>query len=144
MPERLTTHVTEWSVAPQPAPVLIYPWESAVQSAHLVRQCDLDRLSTPASLLLGLRVLLELPDLQVLRVHLDPSLTLDLCWARWQCRVERKDPPQIHSPTCRLKWDLWAPGDLQACEEPQDPKVSWDHRETTEILDQLDLLVRQV
>jgi len=103
MPEKLTTLATVWSVALQPAPVLIFLWESAVLSAHLVRQCDLAGLSTQASLPLGLKVLPDLLDLQVLQVHRDPSLILDLCWVRWQFRVERKDPLQTRSPTCRLK-----------------------------------------
>lgn len=145
MPERQTTRATEWSVAPLPAPAPTYPWESAVLSAHLVRQCDPDSLSTRrANPPQGLRVPLGLLGLLVPQGPPDPSLTLGLYWVRWQSRVERRDPRRTRSPTCRLKWDLWAPGDLQACEDPRDPKVSWDHREIMVILDQLDPLDPQV
>lgn len=76
------------------------------------------------------------PVFRVCPVRPDPSRTSSPLSIRSSShRAERRDLPRILSPTCRLRLD---PLDLEAplvCEALPDPKASWDHRVTPEILD---------
>ena len=60
------------------------------------------------------------------------NLTSGPSWVRLNSKPGRKGRHLTHSPTCRLRWDQWDPGDLQVSEAPPAPRVSWDLRETPE------------
>ena len=76
-----------------------------------------------------------LRDLQDLSLILGPS------WVKWRLRLERRGPPQTHSPTCRLRWDRWDLGDLLVSEELLDLRDSWDLKEMAATLALLEMLV---
>lgn len=94
---------------------------------HLVVQETLDPQETP-----------ERPEFRAILVHLVPNRTFSPSLSSFRhLQVEKKDPRQIHFPTCKHKLDLLDPEDLLVCKDHpvlKDSKVPW---EKVAILDHL-------